>query len=187
MRRKDHEAYGSPTSIGNDGNQCNTSPGTGRFHQSRSTVDSIIHLVTSLEEVRNTQSIAYVVLLDIHRAFGVFTYDVILRHSKVSGRMLLCLLRFQSESTSRINSRGTISSPRKVSQWVLQGEDKRNLPGQIIVRGGSSHLQMLNSKTLNVLNTSLYLRAKLHPIRGKQGYPALTAGNSYVKPSHKTT
>lgn len=67
----------------------------------------------------------HVVFLDIYRAFDAAPYDEILRHLRRSGgsrRMLLYIETiFFSEMTSRVNICSTLSSLRKVSQWVPQG------------------------------------------------------------------
>lgn len=91
------------------------------FPRQRSAMDSIADLVSALEHAKATQSVIFVVLLDIRRAFDCLPHSTIhaaIERSKITGQMRAYLEAFLRGRQLRVRLSGCTSSARPVTTGV---------------------------------------------------------------------
>ncbi|XP_075556532.1 uncharacterized protein LOC142588579 [Dermacentor variabilis] len=94
------------------------------FRRLRSTADSIADVVATLEHAASRHEAAYLVLLDVERAFDGLPHGTIiqaLHELRVTGRLLDYVSAFLSDRTLRVRVGDELSTPRSVTAGVPQG------------------------------------------------------------------
>ncbi|XP_077556747.1 LOW QUALITY PROTEIN: uncharacterized protein LOC144170656 [Haemaphysalis longicornis] len=94
------------------------------FRRHHSTMDSIADLVSTLEEAKENKAVAYVVFLDIRKAFDCLPHAAIhaaIRRYNISGNMRAYLEAFLRGRQLRVRLLGCTSSARPVTSGVPQG------------------------------------------------------------------